>query len=250
MKRKIKRGRPYIAYYRVSTGKQGIRGLGISAQKTAVKNYLKQKKRKFPPAYSFTEQESGKKSHRPKLIEALDLTYDLDGILIVAKLDRLSRDLHFITAIQKAKIDFVCCDMPQADRLTINLIGTLAQWEREQISKRTKGALAELKKKGRRLGWNNPKVRKGIKTYWKAYKKAHPKKEKIKKIKKEKEAFVSQADKFAESLRGTFMLLLERDFTLKQMAQKLTKMPVKTRQGNKNWSITQVVRVLKRLGLE
>ena len=81
----------------------------------------------------------------------------------MAKLDRLSRDLEFIGWIQKTPIQFICCDMPEATRETIGFMGVIARWEREQISKRTKEALAEKKKKGVKLGYHNRKVRKGLK---------------------------------------------------------------------------------------
>ena len=237
--------KPYIAYYRVSTDKQGIRGLGIEAQRTAVKNYLKDK---YPPSFSFTERESGKKAHRPELDKALDLCKKKRGILIVAKLDRLSRDLHFITSLEQAKIDFICCDMPQADKFTVNILGTMAQWEREQISKRTKAALAELKKKGKKLGWHNSKVRKGLKAYWKANKKpaliGRPPKKKIIKPKG-----LSRADSFADKLKPVLTLLTEQGLTLEQTANKLQAMGIKTRQGHNTWRITQVVRLKKRIGL-
>ncbi len=250
-KTKRKTRRPYIAYYRVSTDKQGIKGLGISAQKTAVKKFLKEQKRKFPPEHSFTEIESGKKTHnRPKLIEALDLTYGLKGILIVAKLDRLSRDLHFITSIEKAKIDFICCDYPQMDKLQLHLMGTLAEWEREQISKRTKLALAELKKKGKKLGWHNPKIRKALKAYWKVHKKPKPTYQEIKRAKEKKaETELSKADQYAEQIMPALILLIEQGLTLEQMAEELERLKVKTRWGNKNWSITQVARLRTRLGI-
>ena len=236
--------RPYIAYYRVSTDKQGIKGLGIKAQETAVKNYLKDK---YPPAFSFTEVESGKKSKRPALMKALALAKKEKAILVVAKLDRLSRDLHFITSLEKAKINFICCDYPDMDKLQLHIMGSIAQWEREQISKRTKAALSELKKQGKKLGWHNPKIRAAQKAYWKSHKKAkkQPKPKKKKVIK----PFISQADSFAQSLKHTLTLLKEQGLTLEQTAKKLESMKIKTRQGHDSWRITQVVRLKKRLGL-
>ena len=239
------KNRSYIAYYRVSTAKQGKKGLGISEQKTAVKNYLK---KKYPPAYSFTEIESGKKSKRPELLKALELAKKERGVLIVAKLDRLSRDLHFITSLEKAKIDFVCCDYPNMDKLQLHIMGSLAEWEREQISKRTKLALAELKKKGKKLGWHNAKVKRGLKAYWKKNKKpaviGRPKKKKP-----TPKVFVSKAEQYANSLRTTFTLIIEKGLTLEQMAKELGRLKVKTRQGHDTWDIKQVVRLLKRLEL-
>ena len=89
----------------------------------------------------------------------------------MAKLDRLSRDLEFIGWLQKKDIKFVCCDMPQATRETIGFMGVMARWEREQIARRTKEALAERKKRGVKLGYDIPKVRAGSKRYWREYKK-------------------------------------------------------------------------------
>ena len=236
----------YVAYYRVSTDKQGASGLGLEAQKDAVKKYLKDK---YPPEFQFTEIESGKNSDRPELKKALELCKKEKAVLIVAKLDRLSRDLHFITSLSKAKIKFICCDMPEATPLTINIMGTLAQWEREQISNRTKQALAQLKKQGMKFGYNHPKTRAGLERRWKLLKKNKAKAPK--KIKQKKELIIrtKKADAFAESLRTTFQLLKEQGLSLSQMSQKLASLGVKTRQGKQAWNKTQVVRIRKRLNI-
>ena len=232
--------------YRVSTDKQGVSGLGLNSQKDAVKKYLKDK---YPPEFQFTEVESGKNSDRPELQKALELCKKEGAILIVAKLDRLSRDLHFITSLSKAKIKFICCDMPEATPLTINIMGTLAQWEREQISIRTKQALAQLKKQGVKFGYHDPRTRKGLEKRWNRLRKIKAKAPK--KIKKNKEVIikVKRVDAFAENLRPTFKLLKEQGLTLEQMSQKLVSLGVKTRQGKQTWNITQVVRIRKRLNI-
>ena len=145
----------YIAYYRVSTNKQS---LGIDAQKTMVRNHLGDIK----PLESFTEKESSKSDkNRPELQKALAASKKNKATLIVATLSWLSRDLHFITSLGKSKINFVVCDIPDATPLTINILGAIAQYERETISNRTKRALQEVKKQGKALGYNNPNVRKG-----------------------------------------------------------------------------------------
>ncbi len=146
-----------------------------------------------------------------------------------------------------AKADFICCDMPSANRLTINLMGSLAEWEREQISKRTSQALQELKKKGTKLGYDNPKVREGLKQYWK--KKSKIKKVKVKEKKKslKKKHSIKKADEFAEKHRNTFILLNEQGLGLREIAEKLTAMKIKTRQGKREWHINQVVRMKERL---
>ena len=156
----------FVAYYRVSTKKQSK---DMLAQKTAVQKYLKNR---WPPVKSFLERESGKEAHnRQELIKALEYCYENKATLIVAKLDRLSRDLEFIGWIQKTDIEFVCCDMPHATRETIGLMGVMARWERDQASRRTKEALAELKKKGVKLGYHRPEIRAGVDKYWSDHKK-------------------------------------------------------------------------------
>ena len=240
----------FIAYYRVSTDRQEKSGLGLDTQEKAVKKYLKAY---WPPHESFTEVESGKNNKRPEFDKALKLCKKLKATLVVAKLDRLSRDLHFITSLDKAKIEFVCCDMPQANNLTINLMSALAQWEREQISKRTKDALQALKAQGKKLGANNPKVKKGLKVYWKAQEKKRKVKEKQikeergarKKRKKiEYEAKVYKCEKFDKSMLGNLKLLSH--LSIREQVKKLNKSNIKTRLG-KEWSKSNLHNLIKRL---
>ncbi len=139
----------YVIYYRVSTKKQANSGLGLEAQKTIVENYLKGSSIVIA---EFTEVETGKSSNRPQLNNALACCKENNAILIVAKLDRLARNLHFVTSLQAANIDFICCDMPTATRLTIHIIAAIAENEAQLISQRTKQALAEKKKQGIKLG--------------------------------------------------------------------------------------------------
>ena len=139
----------YIAYYRVSTKKQGKSGLGLSAQKTAVKNFLKIDDELIA---EYQEVESGKNNQRIELLKALEKCKENKVTLLIAKLDRLSRNAAFIFTLKDAKVDFKCIDMPEANSVTIGIMAVLAQDERERISKRVKDALAELKEKGIRLG--------------------------------------------------------------------------------------------------
>jgi DNA invertase Pin-like site-specific DNA recombinase len=138
----------YIVYYRVSTKKQGLSGLGLDAQKTIVESYIKNN----TVIAEFTEIETGKSANRPQLNNALIACKQNNATLIVAKLDRLARNLHFITNLQNANVDFICCDMPTANRLTIHIIAAIAENEAQLISTRTKQALAEKKKQGIKLG--------------------------------------------------------------------------------------------------
>jgi len=138
----------YVVYYRVSTKKQGQSGLGLEAQRTIVENYIKNN----VVVNEFTEIETGKSANRPQLNKALDCCKTNNATLVVAKIDRLSRNLHFVTSLQNAGIDFIACDMPSANRLTIHIISAIAENEAQLISQRTKAALAEKRKQGIKLG--------------------------------------------------------------------------------------------------
>ena len=142
----------FIAYYRVSTKQQGNSGLGLDAQKTMVRNYLKEDNILID---QFEEVESGKNDNRPQLLKAIEKSKSEGATLLIAKLDRLSRSATFILLLKDSNIDFKCCDMPEANSLTIGIMAVLAQEERLLISKRTTDALQELKSKGIKLG--NPK---------------------------------------------------------------------------------------------
>lgn len=139
----------YIAYYRVSTQKQGQSGLGLEAQKTTVRKFINGNDNLI---VEYIEVESGKNNHRPKLIEAIELCRKENAKLLIAKLDRLSRNVAFIYTLMDSKVEFACCDMPNANEVTIGIMAVLAQDERSRISQRTKSALAELKAKGVKLG--------------------------------------------------------------------------------------------------
>jgi len=140
----------YVSYFRVSTQKQGQSGLGLEAQQTSVDAFIEN--RDGDVLDSFTEVESGKKANRPELDKALRRCKLTGATLVIAKLDRLSRDIAFIANLQKSKVEFVCVDMPDANTLTIGMMAVLAQYERELISERTKAGLAAAKRRGVVLG--------------------------------------------------------------------------------------------------
>ena len=133
----------FIAYYRVSTDQQGKSGLGLEAQRTAVTGYTNGGKL----IAEFTEIESGKRNARPELEKALAACQTHKARLIIAKLDRLSRNLAFIATLMERKVDFLCCDNPHATKLTLHILAAIAEHEREMISDRTKKALAASTKK-------------------------------------------------------------------------------------------------------
>ena len=139
----------YIAYYRVSTKRQGNSGLGLDAQKIQVQNFVGNSSRILQ---EFVEVESGKKNDRPRLLEAIQACKNTNSKLLIAKLDRLSRNAAFIFTLRDSGVGFVCADMPEANSLTIGIMAVLAQDERERISARTKAALQAKKAKGAILG--------------------------------------------------------------------------------------------------
>lgn len=138
----------YIAYYRVSTQRQGASGLGLEAQKMAVKAFLNGKLL----FAEYKDVETGKNDFRPELLKAIEQAKQTGTTLVIAKLDRLSRNLTFISTLMDTKVKFICCDMPDANELTISIFGALAQWERQLIGERTRSALQALKAKGVTLG--------------------------------------------------------------------------------------------------
>lgn len=140
----------FIAYYRVSTARQGSSGLGLEAQRRAVMEYLNGGSWKL--VGEFEEVESGKRSDRPQLTEAMKAAKRQKATLIIAKLDRLARNVAFIANLMESGVEFVAVDMPMANRLTIHILAAVAEHERELISQRTKAALVEAKARGKRLG--------------------------------------------------------------------------------------------------
>ena len=145
----------YIAYYRVSTKMQGKSGLGLAAQKEAVKNYIAPE----DLLSEFTDIESGKNNNRVELKKAIELCKRFAATLVIAKLDRLSRNVTFISSLMDSKIKFVAVDMPQANDFTIHIFAALAQQERKMISERTR---AGLKKSTKKKGFHNSVIRKAV----------------------------------------------------------------------------------------
>jgi DNA invertase Pin-like site-specific DNA recombinase len=145
----------FIAYYRVSTDRQGRSGLGLDAQRKAVTGYLKGGS--WELIGEFTEIESGKHSERPELAKALAKCRKQRARLVIAKLDRLSRNLAFIATLMESGVEFIAVDNPAANKLTVHILAAVAQHEREMISERTKAALAAAKARGKRLGTPDPR---------------------------------------------------------------------------------------------
>jgi DNA invertase Pin-like site-specific DNA recombinase len=200
----------FVAYYRVSTARQGRSGLGLEAQRRAVTDFLNGGS--WELLAEFVEVESGKADDRPQLEQAL-ATCELSGAtLVVAKLDRLSRNLAFLAKLQESGARFVAADMPEANELTIHIMAAVAQAERKAISTRTKEALAAAKARGVRLGGNRGNIddlRKGPARS--AEVRARQARERALKVRRQIQAMAAGGD--ARSLRQIAAALNDRGIT-------------------------------------
>lgn len=142
----------YVAYYRVSTQQQGASGLGLEAQKAIVQRFTSDGQ----VLAEYTEIETGKRANRPQLTAALARARLARATLVVAKLDRLARNVAFTSALMESGVDFICCDNPNATRLVLHVLAAVAEAEAEAISSRTKAALAAYKARGGKLGSASP----------------------------------------------------------------------------------------------
>ena len=148
------KARRFVAYYRVSTERQGASGLGLEAQQKAVRDYLNGGA--WELCAEHVEVESGKNADRPELAKALAACRKHKARLVIAKLDRLSRNLAFVATLMDAGVEFTAVDNPHANKLTVHILAAVAQHEREMISERTTDALRAAKARGVKLG--NPKL--------------------------------------------------------------------------------------------
>lgn len=209
----------FVAYYRVSRKEQGISGLGLSAQKSSVEKYVTSQDGTI--VKSFTEIETGtNKRERIEIHKAIQLAKNEGAILIIAKLDRLARNVSFVSSLMDAGIEFLAVDMPSANNFTIHIFSALAEQEAKLISSRTKLALAELKKKGVKLG--NPQNltsearAKGV--------------DKIK-----ENAMNNDRNRQAQSI---ILNCKEKEMSYRQIADYLNQLNFKTRYGNKFYAPT------------
>lgn len=145
----------FVAYLRVSTAKQGRSGLGLEAQREAVHRFVSERRGRII-APEFVEVETGKNNSRPELSKALKRCRATGASLVVAKLDRLSRNAAFLMTLRDSGVAFIAADMPEANTLTVGIMALMAQHEREAISARTKAALAAAKARGTQVGGWRP----------------------------------------------------------------------------------------------
>ena len=222
----------FISYIRVSTQKQGQSGLGLEAQQAAVSQHVNGHGRLLA---EYREVESGKRhKNRPELLKAIAHAKRSKATLVVAKLDRLARNVAFTSALMESGVDFVCCDNPHANRLTIHILAAVAEDEARRISERTKAALAAYKARGGLLGAHHP-----------AFKRMS--REKARKAQRQ------GSDANREAARDAYKDLVSVMFewrkwglSLQGVADRLNGMGHSTRAG-KPWSKVQVMRVLDRV---
>lgn len=225
----MKNGR-YIAYYRVSTKRQGRSGLGLEAQKTAVADYLNDGH--WTLVAEVTEIETGtSKRKRPKLMEAIRLCRVYGATLLIAKLDRLSRNVAFTTGLMESGIEFLACDCPEANRLTIQTLAVIAEYEAGMISTRTKAALQAARARGVRLGGYSDNIAA-----------VAPKGNKASAAVR-----AAAADKRAADLLPTIQDIQAKGaVSLRDIAAKLNEDKVPTPRKKGEWSAVQVQRVMNR----
>jgi DNA invertase Pin-like site-specific DNA recombinase len=219
-----------IAYFRVSTRKQGDSGLGLEGQETAVKAFAQQRGGKILGSY--TEVESGKIAERRELNKALAHARRSKAVLVVAKLDRLARNVAFLSALMDSGVEFLACDNPHANRLTIHILAAVAEDEARRISERTKAALAAYKARGGLLGASRPKCR----TL------SHD----ARKRGAQRAGFIAKemAINAYHDIESLLAELVTQNLSLRAIARKMNEMGHTTRRG-KNWTHVQVMRILK-----
>ena len=220
----------FVSYLRVSTQRQGKSGLGLEAQRQAVADYLNGGK--WTLVSEIIEVESGKRSDRPELAKALSLCRLHRAKLLVAKIDRLARNVAFVSALMESGVKFVAVDLPEANELTVHIMAAIAEHEAKAISSRTKAALAAAKRRGVELG--------GLR--WDITKVAH---------KGRKAALETRQENAAKYRADVLPLIQEKQrqgvTTLRAIAEALNADGTPAPRGGE-WSATQVQRVLRRKG--
>jgi DNA invertase Pin-like site-specific DNA recombinase len=220
----------WIAYERVSTARQGQSGLGLEAQRQAIERFAKD--RQAAILARFTEVESGRRSDRPELAKALNQARLTGATLVIAKLDRLSRNAAFLLTLRDSGVRFLACDMPEANDITFGIMALVAEAEREAISRRTKEALAVARARGVTLG--NPN---GAAALRRAGKGASALRSTV----------TANADTFAQDLAPVIEEIRANGATsLRAIAAELARRGIRTRQGGR-WQVSNVKALLDRV---
>jgi DNA invertase Pin-like site-specific DNA recombinase len=221
----------FVAYYRVSTAEQGRSGLGLEAQRASVTNYLNGGN--WSLIGEFVEVESGKVNDRPQLAAAMAQCRLTGAKLVIAKLDRLSRNVAFLANLMDGDVEFVACDNPHATKFTLHILAAVAQFEREQISARTKAALEASKARGAVLGG------------WRATRKDGSARLPAGDPAVATAAAVHQADAFAAKVGPMALAMRQQGMSLAAIAAALTARHVATSRGGA-WTATAVRNLLAR----
>lgn len=231
--------RPIIAYYRVSTARQGESGLGLDAQREAVLRHAGSS----PIIAEYTEIESGKRADREQLGKAIAHAKSVRGTLVIAKLDRLARNVAFVSSLMDSGVDFVCADQPHATRFTLHILAAVAEHEAAAISARTKAALAQAKLRGKLLGSARP-------GHWDG---REDRRQAGSILAAQRAAAVHQQSR-RDWLQSSPAVTLIRDCIasgsgLREIVARLSASGHLTRRGNRQWSLRTVARIADQLGL-
>lgn len=213
----------FVTYFRVSTARQGASGLGLDAQRQTVAQYLSGSARTV--LAEFVEVETGKGSNalekRPELRRALELCRKSGATLLIAKLDRLARNVHFVSGLMESKVKFVACDLPEANQLTIHIMAAFAEHEARRISERTRDALAAAKARGVVLGATGPAN-----------------------LKRNNRQRLEAANAFQQRLMPVLNGFVARGLSRRAMVDQLNALNIKAPRGGM-WSLVQVQRIVK-----
>ncbi len=213
----------YVTYYRVSTQRQGVSGLGLEAQRATVEQYLSGSSR--TSIGEFVEVETGKGANalekRPQLRLALEACRKTGAVLLIAKLDRLARNVHFVSGLMESRVKFVACDMPEANDLTIHLMAAFAEYEAKRISERTKEALTAAKARGVVLGVTGP--------------------ENLKRCNDQRQ---QKAEEFRQRVRPVLEGMAAQGLSRRAIVIRLNELGIKAPMGGE-WSLGQVQRLLR-----
>jgi DNA invertase Pin-like site-specific DNA recombinase len=209
----------FVGYFRVSTDRQGRSGLGLDAQREAVTRFIQGRGLMLA---EFTEIESGRRNDRPALADALALCRKRKATLLIARLDRLARNVAFIANLMDSGVEFVAVDMPEANRLTMHILAAVAEHEREAISSRTKAALQAAKARGVKLG--NPRAADAAPLAHKAHR--------------------EKAERFRDTVSPLIVQLRQQGMSLANIAAELNARNIATAQG-RSWHPSTIRNVLK-----
>lgn len=217
----------FVAYFRVSTARQGQSGLGLEAQRAAVAAHVLAKGGAV--AAEFVEVESGKRSDRPELARALTEAKRLGAVLLIAKLDRLARNVAFIANLLESGVEVTAADMPEANRFVLHIMAAVAEHEGRAISERTRAALEAAKARGVKLGWSIPSRRS----------------EQLRAAQKGAAIRKARADEFAANVAPVVRELKGQGLSLRRIAATLNERGVKTARGGK-WQATTVRNIFRK----